>query len=159
MSDRESLKRVQEEDYGPRSSSYLKEGYKDDDFQLTNVMVGDKVAIGSVKVNKFFPPMDGEFHLSAAMAMIWVSQLGTICSFYNVDVPKKDREIYLRDFSMKCRQRIVELNEILVEVEITSKTERDGRIHFRSKFDIDVGSFIGEMSWYMSDQPLITRDR
>ncbi len=155
MTDRESLKRVREEDYGPRSSSYLKEGYKDDDFQLTNVMVGEGVAIGSVKVNKFFPPMDGEFHLSAAMAMIWVSQLGTIYSFYDIDVPKKDREIYLREFSMKCRQRIVELNEILVEVEITSKAERDGRVHYRSKFDVDVGSFIGEMSWFMSDQPLI----
>lgn len=156
MPDREAFNRVLEEDYGPRSSSYLKEGYKDDDFQLTNVMVGDKIAFGSVKVNKFFPPMDGEFHLSAAMAMIWLSQLGTIYSFYDIDAPKKDREIYLRNFSMKCRQRIVELNEILLEVEITHKAERDGRIHYRANFDIDVGSFIGKMSWFMYDQPLIT---
>ena len=35
------------------------------------------------------------------------------------------------------------------------EAERDGRIHYRSKFDIDVGSFIGEMSWFMSDQPFI----
>ena len=28
---------------------------------------------------------------------------------------------------MKCRQRIVELNDILVEVEVTSKAERDDR--------------------------------
>ena len=153
MAKHESFRRVSEDEYGPRSSSYLKEGYKDDDFELTNVMVGEGIAIGSVKMNKFFPPMDGEFHLSAAMAMIWMSQLGTIYTFCDADVPKKDREIYLRDFSMKCRQRIVELNEILLEVEITSKAERGGRIHYRSKFDIDVGSFIGEMSWYMSDQP------
>ena len=155
MANRGHLERVREEDYGPRSSSYLKEGYNVDDFQLTNVMVGEGIAIGSVKVNKFFPPMDGEFHLSAAMAMIWVSQLGTILGFYDIDVPRKDREVYLRDFSMKCRQRIVELNEILVEVEITSKAERNGRIHYRTKFDIDVGSFIGEASWFMYDYPFI----
>ena len=151
----ETLRRATREDYEPLSSTYLKEGYKNDDFQLTNVMVGKRIIIGSVKVNRFFPPMDGEFHLSAAMAMIWISQLGTVYSFLDTNVPKKDREIYLRYFSMKCRKRIVELNEILLEVEITSKAERDGKIHYRSKFDIDVGSFLGEASWFMSDQPFI----
>ena len=56
---------------------------------------------------------------------------------------------------MECRQRIVELNDILVEVEVTSKAERDDRIHCRANLDVDVGSFIGEASRFMSDRPLI----
>ena len=55
MADQESFIRLTEDDYGPRSSSYLREGYKDDNFELTNVMVGETRAIGSVKVNNFFP--------------------------------------------------------------------------------------------------------
>ena len=98
MADQESLRRLTEDDYGPRSSSYLREGYKDDNFELTNVMVGEIRAIGSVKVNKFFPPLDGEFHLSATMAVIWVSQLATIFSFCDNDLLRKDREIYLPRF-------------------------------------------------------------
>ena len=113
MTDRRISRRLTVDDYGPRSSVYLREGYKEDDFELTNVMIAEATAFGSVKVNKFFPPMDGEFHLSAAMAMLWISQLATIYSFYDNGLPTKDREIYLRAFSMKCRKRIVELNDIL----------------------------------------------
>ena len=150
-----SLRRVRAEDYAPRTSLYLEEGYKSDDFELTNVMIGEKVAIGSVTVNRFFPPMDGEFYLSTPMAMIWVFQLGIIYSMYDVGAPKKDRKVYLRQFSMKCRKRVVELNEILVELLVTSRVARDGRIHYRAILDVDVGSFIGEASWFMSDRALI----
>ena len=153
MTDRRISRRLTVDDYGPRSSVYLREGYKEDDFELTNVMIAEATAFGSVKVNKFFPPMDGEFHLSAAMAMLWISQLATIYSFYDNGLPTKDREIYLRAFSMKCRKRIVELNDILLEIEVTSRAERSGTIHYRANFDIDVGSFIGKMSWFMQDKP------
>ena len=154
MADQESLRRLTEDDYGPRSSSYLREGYKDDDFELTNVLVGETRAIGSVKVNKFFPPMDGEFHMSATMAVIWISQLATIFSFYDNGLPRKDREIYVRDLTMKCRERVVELSEIFLEIEITSKTVRKSTIHYRANYDIDVGSFIGKASWFMPSKPL-----
>ena len=153
MADQESLRRLTEDDYEPRSSLYLREGYKDDNFELTNVMVGETRAIGSVKVNNFFPPMDGEFHLSASMAVIWMSQLATIFSFYDNGLLRKDREIYLRDLSMKCRKRIVELNEIFMEIEITSKSVRKNTIHYRENVDIDVGSIIGKASWFMPDKP------
>ena len=153
MTDRSFPRKISEDDYGPRSSVYLREGYKEDDFELTNVMIGEAATFGSVRVKEFFPPMDGEFHLSAAMAMLWISQLGTIYSFYDNDLPTKDREIYLRDFSMKCGKRIVELNDILLEIQVTSRAERNGIIHYRANFDIDVGSFIGKMSWFMDNKP------
>ena len=153
MADQESLRRLTEDDYGPRSSSYLREGYKDDNFELTNVMVGETRAIGSVKVNKFFPPMDGEFHLSATMAVIWVSQLATIFNFYDNGLLRKDREIYLRDLTMKCRKRVVELSEIFLEIEITSKSVRKNAIHYRANVDIDVGSIIGKAGWFIPSKP------
>ena len=81
-------------------------------------------------------------------------QLGIIYSFYDIGVPRKEREVYLRALSLKCRKRIVELDEVLVELQGTSKTRRNGRIHYRTNGDIDVGSFIGEASWFMSGRPL-----
>lgn len=154
LADGESLRRVSADDYDPRGSSYLGGGYKVDDFELINVLLGEKIVFGSVRVNEFFPPMNGEFHLSAAMASIWLMQLGTVYSFYDIDVPKKDREIYLRSFSMRCRKRIVELNDIVLEIEILSKAAANGTIVYRARFDIDVGSFNGEMGWFMSARPL-----
>ena len=150
----EDVGRVTADDFGSRSSSYLYGGYKDDDFQLIDAVIEQNRAIGAVKVDKFFPPMDGEFHLSAPMASIWIMQLGTIYSFYDIGRPHKDREIYLRDFSMRCRKRILELEKILLEIEVTSKAQRSGNHHYKAKFDIDVGSFIGTLSWVMSTEPL-----
>ena len=98
MASHESLRRIRKEDYAPRRSLYLAHGYRDDEFELTNVMIGESVVIGSVKVNRFFPPMDGEFHLAAHMAMIWVSQLATVYSFCELDVPEKDRETLSQAF-------------------------------------------------------------
>lgn len=155
MASRESLRRVRAEDYRSLLSPYLRDGYKDDDYEFTSVMIGEGIAIGTVKANKFFQHLDGASYLSAPMAVIWVSQLGIIYSFHDIGVPRKDREDYLKDFSLKCRERIIDLNEVLLELEVTSKEERNGRIHYRAKLDIDVGSFIGEMSWFMSNRPLI----
>ena len=149
MMHRDSLKRVTEDGYGPRSSAYLGGGYKEDDFELTNVLIGEKRVLGSVRVGSFFPPSDGEFHLSAPMAMIWICQLGTIYTCYDNGLPRKTEEIYIRNFNVKCRKRIVELDGILLEIEITSKAVRKKVVHYRGNFDIDVGSFTGKASWLM----------
>ena len=97
MMHRDSLKRVTEDGYGPRSSAYLGGGYKEDDFELTNVLIGEKRVLGSVRVGSFFPPSDGEFHLSAPMAMIWICQLGTIYTCYdNVRIPEQSDHRFRR---------------------------------------------------------------
>ena len=44
-----SLKRVTEDDYGPRSSAYLGGGYKEDNFELTNVLIGETEGAGFCK--------------------------------------------------------------------------------------------------------------
>ena len=157
MTDRrlpEIPERVLEDDYGPLCSPYLTGGYKDDDFKFTNVMIGGGIAIGTVQANKIFRHADGGSYLSAPMALIWVSQLGTIYSFRDIGVPRKDREIYLRNLSLDCRKRIVELDEVLVELLITSKEERNGSIHYRANLDVDIGSFTGEVRWFMSNRPM-----
>ena len=148
------LKRFEEAEYGPISSDYLRAGYKEDDFELTSILVEEKRVVGAVKVNRFFPPMDGEFHLSSAMGTIWIQQLAVIYAFHDSGVAVKDREVYLRDFSMKCRSRIVNLQNILLELEVTSKAVRGGRIFYRADYDIDVGSFVGRIGWFMDDKPL-----
>ena len=152
----DSLKRVTEDDYGPRSSAYLGGGYKEDNFELTNVMIGEQRALGSVRVCSFFPPSNGEFHLSSIMALIWLSQLTTIYSCYDNGLTRKTEEVYIRNFHMKCRKRIVELNDILLECEITSKAVRNEVVHYRGNFDIDVGSFTGKASWFMPIRALLS---
>ena len=152
----DSLKRVTEDDYGPRSSAYLGGGYKEDNFELTNVMIGEQRALGSVRICSFFPPSDGEFHLSSIMALILFSQLTTIYTCYDNGLTRKTEEIYVRNFHMKCRKRIVELNDILIECEITSKAVRNEVVHYRGNFDIDVGSFTGKASWFMPIRALLS---
>lgn len=147
--------RLEKELYGRISSDYLRTGYKEDDFELTSVLLEEGRILGSVKVKRFFPPMDGEFHLSGAMATIWIQQLAVVYAFRDIGAVEKDREVYLRDFTMKCRSRIVNLQDILLELVVTSVTQRGGRIFFRGDYDIDVGSFVGKMTWFMDDQPLI----
>lgn len=157
MTDRrlpEIPERVSENDYRPLCSPYLTGGYKGDDFHFTNVMIGDGVAIGTVHANDVFQHADGGSYLSAPAALIWMSQLGIIYSFLDLGVPRKDREVYLRNLTLDCRKRVVELEEILVELQITSKEERNGRIHYRANLDVDIGSFTGEMRWFMSNRPL-----
>ncbi|MDE0388133.1 MAG: hypothetical protein OXI75_05505 [Rhodospirillales bacterium] len=143
------MTRLEKERYDPISSDYLRGGYRTDEFELTSVLLQEDRIIGSVKVETFFPPMDGEFHLSVPLAMIWLMQLGTIYSFLDIDAIRKDREVYLRDFSVKCRSRIVNLSDILLELKVTGRAERAGRHIFQSEYDIDVGSFTGRMSWFM----------
>ena len=139
--------------YTPISSDYLGTGYKDDDFEMVTVLLEEQRIIGTVKVNRFFPSMNGDFHLSSAMGAIWIQQLGVIYTMRDIGATVKDREVWLRKFSMQCRSRIVSLDSILLELAITSKAERGGRIFYRGDYDIDVGSFVGSMSWYMENQP------
>lgn len=152
------LKRYSEDQYGPISSDYLSAGYKEDDFELTSIMLEEKRVLGAVKVHRFFAPMDGKFHLSSAMGTIWIQQLAVIYAFHDSGVKVKDREVYLRDFSMKCRSRIVDLQNILLELEVKSKAERGGRIFYRADYDIDVGSFVGRICWFMDAQPVASRN-
>ena len=65
----------------------------------------------------------------------------------------KDREVWLREFTQQCRSRIVSFDRILLELSITSKTKRGERIFYRGDYDIDVGSFVGSMSWFIEDYP------
>ena len=53
------------------------------------------------------------------MALIWLSQLTTIYSCYDNGLTKKTEEIYIRNFHMKCRKRIVELNESYSRILVT----------------------------------------
>lgn len=142
-----------EDGYGPISSDYLRAGYKEDDFELTGIVVEEKRVIGAARVNSFFPPTDGEFHLSSAMGTIWIQQLAVIYAFHDIGVKVKDREVYLREFSMKCRSRIVNLESIPLELAVTSRAERGGRIFYRADYDIDAGSFVGRICWFMDAQP------
>ena len=142
-----------ENGYGPISSDYLRAGYKEDDFELTSIVVEEKRVIGTVRVNRFFSPMDGEFHLSSAMGTIWIQQFAVIYAFHDSGVTVKDREVYLREFSMKCRSRIVNLENIPLELAVTSRGERSGRIFYRADYDIDVGGFVGRICWFMDARP------
>ena len=140
-------------DFTPISSDYLATGYKDDDFEMVNVLLEEQRIIGAVKVNRFFPSMNGDFHLSSAMGAIWIQQLGVIYTMRDIGASVKDREVWLREFALRCRGRIVSLDSILLELEITSKIKRGGRIFYRGNYDIDVGSFVGSMSWFLEVHP------
>ena len=59
-------------DYTPIKSDYLSAGYKHDDFEMVNVLLEEQRIIGTVKVNRFFPSMNGDFHLSSAMGAVWI---------------------------------------------------------------------------------------
>ena len=97
----------------------------------------------------------GADRLSSALATVWIQQLAVVWAFLAIKAERKDREVYLRDFSMKCRSRIVNLLDIPLELTVTSMTERNGRHFFRGDYDIDVGSFVGAISWVMDTQPLV----
>ena len=142
-------------EYTPISSKYLRSGYKEDEFEMNRVLLDGKRILGTVNVKKFFPPIDQEFHLSGAMATIWIHQLAVIYAFHDIEAAKQDREVYLRDFSMKCSARIVSLQDILLELVVSSKFVRNGRIFYRGDYDIDVGSFVGSMTWFMDEKAFV----
>ena len=94
-------------------------------------------------------PSDGEFHLSIMMASLWISQLGIIYACHDNGLTRKEGEAYMRNFSLKCRKRIIELQDILIELEFTSKMVRNNTAHYRTNVDVDIGSFTGNMVFFM----------
>lgn len=155
MAGRESLRRVREEDHGPLLSPHLRDGYEHDDYEFTDVTIGERIATGTLKANRFYRHKDDASYLSAPPATIRVCQLAIIYPCRGIGVPRKDREACLEALSLGCRKLIVGLDEVLIELEITSKEVRNERIHDRANFDRDAGSFIGTVSLFMPDEPLI----
>ncbi len=145
----ERLVRLATREYGPRLSAYLSGGYREDEFEFREVFVGERSATALVDVNAYFGPSDGEFHLSGSMAMIWISQLSVIFTCYDNGMQQKNQEMYLRSFQLKCHQRVSELKNIPLSIEITAKNIRSGLAHYRSEFDIGDGRFTGKKMWYV----------
>lgn len=147
------MRHIPESEYRPLISEYLAAGYRVDDLLFNRVVLDDNRILGSVRVSQFFMPGDGEFHLATMMGMIWLSQLGVIYSCLDNGLTRKSHELYMREFRVRCRDRIVELNDILLELIVTGKRATGDTILYTADFDIDVGSFTGSVTWIMPALP------
>lgn len=124
----------------PLVSEYLASGYRTDELLLNRVLLDDERILASVKVSQFFMPGDGQFHLTTMMAIIWLSQLGIVYSCLDNGLKSKEHEFYMREFRVRCRKRILELNDILLELIITGKRVTGDTIHYSADFDVDLGA-------------------
>lgn len=138
-------------EYLPRTSDYLSGGYQQDELEWTRVRVSEKGIEGLLRVKRSFTPMDGVFHLSGLMAMVWVFQLATIFSCYDNGHKEKLDEFILRDFRLKCRRPVAQVSDIKVEIMVDSKAVTRGMIHYRTQFKIGGGKLSGIVTWFIPD--------
>ena len=143
------MKEIPESEFLPRTSVYLAGGYKDESFKFKKVLLGNNTIQGFMDFHSHFADSSGKFHLSGSSAMIGLFQLGAIYTCCDIGWQEKTKEFYVRDFQIKFVNRVVKLTDIFIELKITKKTVKKGMVYYRCNCNIESGSFLGTMSWFV----------
>ena len=133
-------------------SQYLVDGYLQDRFELTSIDWDDSTIVGHFEMRSYFvsPTDDGGFHLGAAISMLMTSQLRVLHSHLVFRRARKDREIFMKEFSIRClrpvRETAFSIRMTLTDPPSLRRSTKDptvDRAHLRWSFDVAEGGFKG----------------
>lgn len=133
-------------DIKPFLSTYLTEGFREDDIVIRSVCYEKGAIRGQFSVEQAFIAGDGRFHLSMTAATNCIAQLCIIYACLDNDVKQKTMEIYAADFSIAFKKPIREKSFSIhideSDVEIRKRTKKyhvrgfiaDGNFEFSIAF-------------------------
>jgi hypothetical protein len=125
----------------PFLSEYLANGFKEDDLVLESVRFEPGKIHGDFRVDGFFHPDDGTFHLSATMAFHCIGQIGIVYASLDNGFDHKPGEIYQTDVRMIFRKPIRSLR-FPVKLNLVQKRSKQHSAGYRMRGDIGDDSFL-----------------
>ena len=128
----------------PFLSDYLTGGWREDDLTLERIRYEPGRIEGELRVRSHFMPGDGEFHLAAPVAFLWIAQLAIVYACVDRDLPEKPGEAYLREISLQTRERVTRTEAIPIRLELVSERELGTSVYYVGAIDIGDGAFLGE---------------
>ena len=146
---------LDQEGMAPFLSDYLMRGGVQKD-----VAEIDEVRIAGVRVQAtchmkdwFTSPHDGTFHLSGVVGSTLLVQLGIIHGLVLEGHSRKDAEVFLSDYQMKCVREVTATEGLTIEMErihrivLPSTNGTPGSRSFCTwRFDVDGGAWKGRLT-------------
>ncbi len=126
-------------------SPYLDHGYKRDTVRIRSIEAHRSGARALIDVSEYHMPGDGEYHFTSIHAMILVSQVGIVLAGHMNGFGEKPGEIYMRDFTIVCRRRILKTESISLEIEMRRAIETSDRIFYDIEYSFEDGAFHGTL--------------
>lgn len=134
-------------------SPYLDGGWKDEAFSLAEVDIMPGRITGRLDLVSAGPPADGEFHLSAQAALVWISQLGIIYACWENALPRKMGEVYMRDLSLCFHRPVTRTQGIEFEVSFPGRCRRvlsaETVFYRKVPIRVDRDAFVGTASFVL----------
>ncbi len=137
------------------SSSYLEGGFHHDKVSIIEANFYDNGGFLTFKMNDFFMPSDGAFHLSSILAEVCVLHAGVIYAHIDTGTAIKNREVYLQASTMSYKKAIRD-QRFTLEFTVTSKVVKGAIKYYQASVDFNNGCFTGEYSWLI---PLNTQQK
>ncbi len=132
-------------------SDYLENGWREERMALDSVTLEPGYIDGKINVNQFRAMGDGQFHLSAQSAMIWISQLGIIYGCWDNQLTEKAGEVYLRDLDIKFRRTINKTECVRFEgffPKHCKKQLSENLVYYKNaQIHVESGAFTGSASF------------
>ncbi|KQY37351.1 hypothetical protein ASD42_01725 [Nocardia sp. Root136] len=133
-------------------SEYLAGGFKNDDIRIDAIEIdGDSLKASCSMVSHYIPP-DGGFHLSVPIAFMAVAQIVIAWSHIENGLTKKESEVWLTRFDLRCAKPVTSTTGISIRIARTAKRAMNGGVFYLGNVDIADGSFKGKASFFL---PLI----
>lgn len=126
----------------PYLSAYLSDGWRQDEFTLSDVDVEPGQITAQVHVEAYFMPGDGTFHFTVPQAFIWVAQLAIVYACWEHNLDEKPGEVYLREINLQCRRTITtETIDLLLTYD--AKRYLPDSVYYMGEIDVGSGAFVG----------------
>ncbi|MGF1741860.1 hypothetical protein L4C34_12425 [Vibrio profundum] len=129
-------------------SPYIEGGFSDDDIAIEKVEFDKREIRIKYKVKSFFMPSDGQFHLSSLVAEMCALRAGLIYGHLDNGLSKKENEVYLLSYSIRCSKPIREM-EFGFKMSIVKKIKRNSGSIYKVRFSIGNDNFVGSGSFFM----------
>lgn len=130
-------------DIEPFLSPYLMGGWRKDNVSIKSVILGNGKIKATLKVDHYFNPADGVFHFTVPLAFLFIAQLGIIYGCIDNGLSEKRGEIFLREIDIQCRKVINKVDDLNIELLLTSKTVVRNGIYYIGEINIEENSMIG----------------
>jgi hypothetical protein len=127
-------------------SPYLAEGYRDDLLVPEEIQYSprEKAVIARMTVRSRYRDSLGSYHLTAAVAFIWIQQLSIVYACLDNDLGEKPGEVVLRNISMNFDQMIRGAGgPIVFRVGEIAKHVRRAFCYYKLAFSVEDGAFQG----------------
>lgn len=134
------------DEYAAYGSAYLTGGYHEDAASLDQVEVSRNAVRGTFRMTHQFEGPDGPAELSVPNVILWALQLGVIfgCARHGCS---EQRNITLREISLKCLRPVTDLSEVAVRVRLRFRRPVPGGIYYVGDIDVANGGFAGRIGF------------